>query len=335
MSSSKKAVKPPVPKSNPWGIDPAGAVSLAGRRTFRFNFWDLWIALVVEQKFNSDCDALRQELRRQRDSDRCGSTRKEQVLSHLGDLRRRLAANDLAPADLCIAAEAFVSAQEVKRAWKNVVEGKSRESDLSDAMKVLPKERFAQFAMRGYWPQFPVSPEEQAQRIRGRFKTNGYYSCDGSFGVAQKFDAEITAAEKLHQRGHTSEAAVRLRAILTVFLEVIELSDDSCGVIGDSFGMAFDQYVNLPLNEIGLDEPLFLADLLTFIVAEDYGFTHDHAEPFLARMTPSQREWSINHLRQLAAQLLEDDSDYLAKKAERLASELSSAAKKKPTQPRR
>ena len=111
------------------------------------------------------------------------------------------------------------------------------------------------------------------------------------------------------------EALALLRAWLTVVIQVIEMADDSCGCIGDSFDQGFRAYLKIPLEKTGIEDAVFFPDLLDFLIWEDYGLTDGGIEGYFRLPTRQQGELCIDHLRRQIGELQADDLDYQSEEA--------------------
>jgi len=310
-TTGEKPAKP-AKKPVPVGTDRALSLPTSGRKVLKLTFWDLWFVLVAARDCEGGLLRLARHLADARTLafyDRDSIERKQ---SHLLDLDHRLTSARVT-IDQIIAAAGDLVRTEKRRADKFVLQDSLRERDWSAAMRETSHERRQRCALRGSWPRFPVSPESFAAEIRSNFKTTGFYSENASFGVARKLDRFVERADKLLKKGRFAEAQALLRGWITVVVELIEMADDSCGCIGDSFGTGFKIYLDLPLAETGIEEPVFFTDLLDFLIWEDYGFTWKRTDGYFRKLTPEQADFCIEHLRQqieaLSAELLAYQSE--------------------------
>ncbi len=304
-----KAAKKPAPR----GKDRALSVPTTKGVAKHFTYWDLWFGLVATSNFQGDLLGLGRELASGRSVlyDRDSVERKQ---SHLLDLHRRLASAGLT-IDQVIAAAGDLARTEKKRADKFVLDDSLRERDWSAAMRETPRGRRQREALRGAWPRFPVSPAPFAEEIRSKFKISGFYTESASSAVARKLDRFSERADKLLKMGRNAEAQALLRALMTVIIDLIEMADDSYGSIGDSFGVGFKLYLEIPLAETGIADDVFLPDLLDFLIWEDYGFTDGHTEGYFHKLTPEHSELCIAHLRRQIAELSDELLDHQAEEA--------------------
>jgi hypothetical protein len=287
------AVKKPAPA----GTDNSYSVPTAKGVALNLTYWDLWFALIATRDFGGDLLRLAQQLADNKSPfySSCDSAERKQ--SHLLDLRRRLAMVEVT-VDQVIAAAGDLARAEIRRAEKFVLKDSVRERDRSRAMHETPRERGQKAALRGAWPRFPISPESFATEVWSKFKRTRFYPEQASFGVARKLDRFLERADKLLKEKHYSEAQALLRGWLTVVIELIEIADDSFGCIGDRFGAGFKTYLEIPLAEAGIDERVFFADLLDFLIWENYGFTWKRTDGYFGKLTPEQTHFCMAHLRQ-------------------------------------
>jgi hypothetical protein len=310
IKSLPKAAKKPAPV----GTDRAISLPTAKGKTLHLTYWDIWFALIAGRDSGGDLLRLARHLAGETSSfyyDRSSTERKQ---SHLLDLHRRLASAGLTVDQIITAADDLVRAEK-RHAEKFVLKDSLRERDWSAAMRETPSERGQKAALHGAWPHFPVSPEPFAAEVWSKFKTTGFYSENASFGVARKLDRFVERADKLLKKGRYAEAQALLRAWLTVIIELIEMADDSCGCIGDSFGAGFKAYLEIPLTETGIDESVFFADLLDFLIWEDYGFTRRQTDGYFRKLTPGQADFCIAHLRQRIEEMSAELLSYQCEKA--------------------
>jgi hypothetical protein len=235
-------------------------------------------------------------------------------------LQARLTAVGLT-VDKVVTAASELTRTELRRARKRVLEPTEREREWSEPMRNPPRKRLYAAALRGAWPNFPVSPQPYAEEIRSRFKTSGFYGENASFGVARKLDRVVEHANKLLTK-KPAEAQATLRAWLTVVVELMEMADDSFGCIGDSFHEGFATYLKIPLDQKGIDEAVFFGDLLSFLIWEDYGLTGRQTEGYFKGLTTVRADWCINYLRQQIEELRAEGLSHQSEKALTLLGQL-------------
>jgi hypothetical protein len=294
-------------KSTPVGRECALVLPAASGQALELSYWDLWFTLVADADFEGSWDRFVEHLRVQKNQG--GSSRlAERKLSHLRELERRLRHADVAIS--AIVAQVDQLPGEIRRARHQVLTREPREYEWSEAMRHTPRQRHYAYALRGFWPCFPVSPASYAARLASQFTTRRWFSENQSFGLARKLDTFLDEVARVIQQGQYAQAQAMLRAFLTVVIELMEVADDSFGCLGDSFRNGFAKYLALPRVETGIDATGFFHDLLTLLIWEDYGLTYDQTEGYFAGLTPDEGDLCIAYVHQQMQALQADDLDY-------------------------
>ena len=253
-------------KATPVGRECALVLPAASGQALELSYWDLWFALVADADVAGRWERFVEHLRVHKNQG--GSSRlAERKLRPLRELERRLR-----PADVAISPIVAPVAQvpvELRRARHQVLTRELREYEWSDAMRHTPRQRHYAYALRGFWPCFPVSPASYAERLASQFQTRRWFSENQSFGLARQLDAFVEDVASVSQPAQYAQAQAKLRAFLTVVIELMEGAADSFGCLGDSFRDGFAKYLALPRDETGMDATLFCHDLLTLLIWED------------------------------------------------------------------
>ena len=156
-----------VKKSTPVGRDCALVLPAASGQPLELSYWDLWFALVADADFEGSWERFVEHLRWQKNQG--GSSRlAERKLSHLRELERRLRQADVEIS--AIVAQVDQLPVELRRARNQVLTRAPREDEWSDAMRHTPRQRRYAYALRGFWPCFPVSPASYAERLASQFQ---------------------------------------------------------------------------------------------------------------------------------------------------------------------
>jgi hypothetical protein len=296
-----------VKKSTPVGRDCALVLPAASGQALELSYWDLWFTLVADADFEGSWERFVTHLRGQKNQG--GSSRlAERKLSHLRELERRLRHAEVAIS--AIVAQVDQLPIELRRARHQVLTREPREDEWSDAMRHTPRQRHYAYALRGFWPCFPVSPASYAARLASQFTTRRWFSENQSFGLARKLDTFLDEVASVIQQDSYAQAQAMLRAFLTVVIELMEVADDSFGCLGDSFRNGFAKYLAMPCVETGIDATVFYHDLLTLLIWEDYGLTYDQTEGYFAGLTPDEGDLCIAYVQQQMQALQADDLDY-------------------------
>jgi len=140
----------------------AFAIPRGGGESWNLTYWDLWFALIAEADFGGSLDRLAAHMKEKRRGGLAwGRDSLERMLAHLRDLQRRLLQAGIGVTDLVSKAGDMVKS-EAKRARNQILDKPAAQGEWSEAMSHPPRQwRYAR-AMRGRWPQFPVSPQPYA-----------------------------------------------------------------------------------------------------------------------------------------------------------------------------
>lgn len=243
-----------------------------------FLHWDLWFAIVLVQRFDASFDSLREALHEddlsqpswRRHAHRAGI---EQRLSHFDDLRERLEVAGTGVRQLVASAD--VTPYLENKARVKVLgdkHGLSEALDPTPAMIHTPRARLSDRARRGNWASFPVSPEPFDQTFRNCGRSKDGYSKNASFKVARRLGERLARqAERAHRNGVAEEVAC-YRGFLAGFLDVMDRTDDSFGVMGELYiHDAAPVYLKLDWRSTGLDPEAWYRDFVEYAVWEDYG----------------------------------------------------------------
>jgi len=296
-----------VKKSTPVGRECALVLPAASGQALELSYWDLWFTLVADADFEGSWDRFVEHLRGQKNQG--GSSRLvERKLSHLRELERRLRHADVAIS--AIVAQVDQLPVELRRARHQVLTREPREYEWSDAMRHTPRQRHYAYALRGFWPCFPVLPASYAARLASQFTTRRWFSENQSFGLARKLDTFLDEVASVSQQDQYAQAQAMLRAFLTVVIELMAVADDSFGCLCDSFRNGFAKYLALPRVENGIDATVFFHDLLTLLIWENYGLTYEQTEGYFAGLTPDEGDLCIAYVQQQMQALQADDLDY-------------------------
>ncbi len=305
----------PQPQKRPTisGTDHALTIPTTQGTSLDLSYWDLWFCIVAVHTHDGDLDRLANQIKegrgffKHRDSI-------ERKRCHIRDLKRRLNEAVITP-DQVFKAAGDLAKTEKRRAIDRMSQTIYRERDLSEPMKDTPRKRRSIHALRGYWKNFPVSPESYAKKIGTHFRHRRFYSKNESFRISETLDGYVEEAKKLLAANKVAQAQALLRSLMTVIIELIEKADDSFGVIGASFDDGFTAYLKIPLDQTEIDERVFFTDLLDFLIWEDYGLTDDGIEGYFRGLTESQADLCVEHLRHEVTALREDDLDYQSEEA--------------------
>ena len=245
---------------------------------FKVTYWDLWIALLLDDQFGGSWITMIDHLRDRR-QEYYHRDEVEGLLNHVCLLQQALLREGLTAKEIVGKAEPAFLKTQLRKAKRKVLEMGFQRSEKSPWMIDTPRKQREERAMRGYWNHFPVSPDAYAGLLEGQYKTSGYYNEKQSWDLERKLSRFL----KKHERDASLPQRFALyRAFLTVVIERMGTVDDSFGVIGELYGTVFDCYVELDWRQINLAPALFFQDLIELIIWEDHAFTWKRDRVFLA-----------------------------------------------------
>ena len=126
-----------------------------------WSYWDLWFCVAALVDHDGDLDALAEAL--EEGGRLSGGGTAEAKLSHLEDLKRRMAAAGI-DAETLVAGEDADPKIRAKARAKVLKQG-LYPRDMTESMWHTPRERLYERALRGRWHLFPVSPEPYYRRL--------------------------------------------------------------------------------------------------------------------------------------------------------------------------
>jgi hypothetical protein len=316
--SSEPAAQVPRPRRKPiFGPEPWQEV--AGRT---WSHWDLWFCLVLVSEFDGDWAALAEELWRRR-SPYLFTLDEEAKVSHLEDLRARLADGGLGAAELVAAATD--DRKLLAKARRKVLDQPlDRGRDLTPAMSATPRERLWCRAMYGHWERFPASPRsahagfaDQVARARSRGR--------GGYGIAQALQGLLDDQD----RRLTGDPAARMalwRGLLTAGIEALGEVRDRDGELAGFLGGSLAAYARLPWQPTGIEAEVYFADLCELCVWENHGLLYQRETAPFAGVDLEHHDLVERLLWSLAAELDGHRLGYQAEVAMGLVAYLQAAA---------
>jgi hypothetical protein len=273
-----------------------------------FCHWDRWLLRLALAE-PTGLAALAHEFEHRR-THRDGRDAAEALLAQVRDLEARLARVGRTPATLLDATEQ-ASEWLRKKAVKRVLE--SPPHAYTRAMRETPRRVLDARALRGHWPELPVSPAPFEAALGPVGVMTGYAEWWATAGIAEGLDFEI---ERIARTTACDDERLALyRAAITVLIETMARVDDSGADISRVFEGVERMY--LPLARAAAARPGILRDLLELVVWEDYGL-FQHAEDFLRALPEPLADMALRELREIIAELHREGLDYPLDKARRL-----------------
>lgn len=267
--------RPPVFGPEPWA-------TVAGQA---WCHWDLWYCLVAVLDHDGDLSGLEAVLVAALRGPLWGRRAVEARLSHLADLRERLASAGLAPTAL-VPAEALADRALVTKARRKLADRSLDGRALTPAMVETPRVRLVGRARTGRWGAFPVDPGRYYRSFRRSVEVRRHISKGRSFSVVSRLEERLHALDK-----HGLVEGERLalyRAFHTAGLELADRADDSYGVVGGLRREAWRTYLGLGWADTGMAAEDYWADLCDLVVFEDYGVDYEEETLPWARVPAGQ-----------------------------------------------
>jgi hypothetical protein len=237
---------------------------------FEITHWDLWINILLNKYFNDKWDDFISHLFRNHSHyyrDNC-----ESMVVHIQHLRDKLSKKGLTSSDIIVDLDDDFLKKQEKKAKKKVLELNFQEKEKSAWMHCTPRKIYFEEALQGHWDIFPINPEKQAEALRKKFKKKTHYKKGQTFALVEKLDSYIEKKEKIYP---LPELFALYRAFLTVLLENMDNIDDSYGEVGDLSIKIFKNYLELDWRQLFVDTEGYFADIIKYVIWEDYGLTDD------------------------------------------------------------
>ena len=175
MSGSGKT---PIHGPEPW----------ATRNKAVWSHWDLWFCLVALADHDGDLDELAVAI--EEGGRLSGGGTAEAKLSHLDDLRRRMAQAGIDAQTLLAGGDTDPKIRAKARA--KVLKQGLYPRDMTEPMWHTPRERLYERALRRRWPLFPVSPKPFYERLCNGLG-EGFRSKGQTFKLARRLEARDRA----------------------------------------------------------------------------------------------------------------------------------------------
>lgn len=277
-----------------------------------WSHWDVWFCLVTVLDHDGDLAALEHVLVAELKPGNTARSAGEAKLSHLQDLRSRLVAARLTPADL-VTADLLADKALVARARKKLrdrhLDGRAK----TPAMYETPEVQLTRLARYGRWPTFPSDPAPFYASFRSQVEVKDAISERRSFGAVTRMESKLNALDR--PKLTDPQRLALHRAFHTASLELADRADDSCGVIGEMRSQAWRYYLELDWAGCGMQPEDYWADLSALVVTEQYGLGYrEQALPW-TRVQPTQVSLVQELLSSLESQCRAGHLPYAAEEA--------------------
>ena len=172
----------------------------------------------------------------------------EAKLSHLDDLKRRMAEADVDAR--AVAAGEEVESRVLAKARTKVLKQGLYARDMTEPMWHTPRERLYERALRGRWHVFPVSPEPVYERLCNGLG-EGFRSKGQTFKLARRLEAAIERIDRTTANRPAERLGARRALVVWCYLAMVRC-DDSYGVIGELARDALLTYAMVPYEPTGI-----------------------------------------------------------------------------------
>ena len=272
--------------------------------------WDWWFALVAATDFGSDLDSLERYL-----VDRLRSTLHsrrdlEAKLSHLADLRARLAPAGIDASTLASAAQPDKTtlAKARRKVLKQALEGRAMTAPMRDT----PRVRLNRRARYDYWDTFPVNPDRWHAELTGR-RPPQFVPKGRTFAITRQLRDRLARCDVPRRDG--ADRLALYRAFQTVGVELAERGDDSYGNIGELRLDAFRTYLTIDWAATGMQPEHRWQDLCELLVSEVCALTYQHETLPFRHVRPGEAEMVETILNGLCDEYRAAYQDYQADEA--------------------
>jgi hypothetical protein len=266
-------------------------------RRLVWSHWDLWLCLVAELDYGSDLAALADAIAA-REPLYDGSA-SEAKLSHLDELAARLRDAGLTAAALMAGVDASPALR--SKARTKVLRQGLYPRDMTAAMRVTPRERLRERALRGRWDRFPSSPRPWYEALVGELGERWLHE-----NATFRLERRIEAARERNERSTARDPAGRLaarRALVTYTFETMERCDDSYGVLSPLARDVLLSYARAPVDAAGVAIEDWSEDLCELLAWERYGVLLDHETEVFANVHGAAADHAERFLLALAGEL--------------------------------
>ncbi len=257
-----------------------------------------------------DLDALEHELGARLHSSLQGRGDHEAKLSHLADVRKRLADAGIDAARLAGREEADKAT--LARARRKVLEQALDGRAMTAAMRETPRVRLERWARCGHWHRFPADPDRWYGKLVGarplRDVTKGR-----SFTVTRQLRDRLARLDGPRRR--LADRLGLCRAFQTVGVGLAEASDDSYGYVGELRRETLHAYLAIDRAAAGMEAQHFWQDLCELLVSEVFTLTYQHETLPFHRVRAGQADMVEAILLALAEEWRAAYQDYQADQA--------------------
>ena len=247
--------------------------------------WDWWFALVAVNDFDGDLDSLERDLIDLLRSTLHSRRDLEAKLSHLADLRVRLAPAGIDASTLASAAQPDKTT--LAKARRKVLEQALDRRSMTAPMRDTPLVRLNRRARYEHWNTFPVNPDRWYEKLASR-RPPQFVPKGRTFAITRQLLDRMARYDGPRRDG--ADRLALYRAFQTVGIELAERGDDSYGNIGELRLDAFRTYLTIDWAATGMEPEHWWQDLCELLVSEVYALTFQHETLPFRHVQPGEAE---------------------------------------------
>lgn len=243
-----------------------------------WSYWDRWFCTVAVVDHGGSLEKVEQALVAALGDRLGGRDAAEAKLSHLEDLRRRLAEAGIGASDLAgpeVGADKILVAKARRKLAARELEGRAMTQAMLDTPRVLLRRR----SRTGRWGAFSVDPSRYYVSFRRNVEVNDHISKNRSFAVTARLEERLGRLDAVCTA--IDQRLGLYRAFHTAGLELQDRADDSFGNVGELRKRAWETYLGLDWRATAMAPDDYWADLCELVVWEDYGLGYqDQPRPW-------------------------------------------------------
>ena len=253
-----------------------------------FNYWDLWISIIIENKCNDKKIEMLEEFLKENKKNHHYQTPCEELLSEIASYKEKIKKHQLTPTQIIEAIAdsepdlGFIKQQQ-KRAVRKILSLNYSPKDKTVAMENTPRKIKSRTAFEGtlhsFWDgeETEAMPGDYRDIFRKKFKKSGFYTKHQTFALEEKLQKNI---DKLTKKANTYKLFAIYRGFLTIVIQKTGQIDDSFGNIGELAKNIFHLYIGLDRTILASPKEDFYRDILQLMIWEDYGYFYELYDSF-------------------------------------------------------
>ena len=173
--------------------------------------------------------------------------------------------------------------------------------DLTDAMRLTPRKRLYERALRGRWDRFPASPQPCYDRMVNHLGER-WLNEDATFRLTRRVESTRDRNDRATANDTDGRLAAR-RALVTYMYETMARCDDSYGVLGELGREALVTYAKQPFDTTGVADEDWCEDLCELLAWDRHALLLDRETAMFTRIHGPLADQAEKFLLTLAAEL--------------------------------